>query len=656
MRPELAASHRQVRRQMRDALRPPRRMHLSDWADRHARLSAESSAAVGRWKTIPYQRGIMDAITDRRIHTVSVMKSARVGWTKIINHTIGYFAHYDPCPMMVVQPTIGDAEGYSKDEIAPMIRDTPVLRPLFPETGRREAGNTILHKQFPGGQLRFVGADSPRGFRRVSMRVVMFDEVDGYAQTAGEEGDQLKLGIMRSLYFWNRKILLGSTPTLDQTSRIQKWFRRGDQRYYHVPCPHCDHAQVLRWENLKWDKDRPETAYFACTNPACCDPETGEIRRIEYKHQRWMIEEADRRERAGIPGYGWVATNPDAEPGHASFHIWAAYSYAPNATWADLAREWLESHKNVEERKTFVNTVLGETYKGEGDAPDWKRLYDRREPYKMGVVPRGAIALFAGVDVQKDRLEVEIVAYGRRMQSWSVDYRVIPGDTASLDGPNSPYSRLDELLGEVFPTQDGGTARIRRMGIDSGFNTQTVYAYAMRHKAGNRVIAVDGKKDTFVQIIGQPKLIEVSALGKRRIGSVKLWPVGGGHVKTELYGWLKLDRPTDESGEDYPYGYCRFPQYPEEYFRGLTAEEIVPRLVKGYRRYQWEKVFERNEPLDCRVYARAAAALDGIDRWTETRWSEVEAELGNRTERQKPEAAPVVTGPKISRARDPYLS
>lgn len=498
-------------------------MHLSEWADRHAVLSAESSADVGRWRTIPYQRGIMDAITDRRIELVTVMKSARVGWTKILNHAIGYHAHYDPCPIMVVQPTIGDAEGYSKDEIGPMIRDTPVLEPLFTPPGKRDSTNTILHKLFPGGQLRVVGADSPRGFRRVSMRVVMFDEVDGYAPTAGEEGDQLKLGTKRTEFFWNRKILAGSTPTLDQTSRIKRRFEAGDMRYYHVPCPHCQHPQVLKWENLRWEKDRPETAAFLCAD-GC-----GAL--IEYRWQRWMVEEADRRARAGDERYGWVPTNPNAEPRHASFHIWAAYSYSPNATWEQLAREWLASHRNIEERKTFINTVRGETYKGEGDAPEWKRLYDRRETYPMGTVPAGAVALFAGVDVQKDRLEVELVAFGRRMQSWSVDYIVIPGDTSQLDDETSPYRRLDELLGQSFPHAAGGTARIRRLAIDSSYNTNTVYQWAAR-QASNRVIAVDGR-DSYQMIIGQPKPVEFNVRGKRKSRAVKLWPVGVSLAKTE---------------------------------------------------------------------------------------------------------------------------
>jgi len=621
--------------EIRKAWAPPPRLTLSQWADRHAFLSAESSADVGRWKTIPYQVGLMDAITDRSIEKVTVMKSARVGWTKIINHAIGYHMHHDPCPMMVVQPTIGDAEGYSKDEIAPMLRDTPVLEGLIEESGRRDSGNTILHKVFPGGQLRMVGADSPRGFRRVSIRFIAFDEVDGYAPTAGEEGDQIKLGIQRTTYFWNRKVLAGSTPTLDQTSRIKRLFERGDQRYYFVPCPECRHMQVLKWENLRWEKGKPETAQFHCEGCGVGIP---------YRWQRWMVESGE-----------WRATNQNPEPGHASFHVWAAYSYAPNATWEILAREWLDCHKITEERKTFINTVMGLPYKGEGDAPDWKKLYDRRAPYRTGVVPAGGLVLFAGVDVQNDRIEAEIVAYGPRMQSWSVDFRVFPGDTSDHEGAKSPFRQLDALLEEWFPHELGGQAQVRMLAIDTGFRTHTVYQW-VRAKAANRVIAVDGRGESFQMMVGQPKAVEINPTGKKKIGSVKLWPIGTSLVKTELYGWLKQDRPTAESGEDLPHGYCHFPEYPEEYFKQLTAEEIVPRLVKGFRRYQWENVYGRNEALDCRVYARAASALLGIDRWSDRKWEELrEAVTVKPAEKPAAVAKPVVTRPKVSRADDPYL-
>jgi len=636
---------------LREGWRPPARLNLSTWADEHAVLSAESSAEVGRWKTIPYQRGLMDAITDRKIAQVTVMKSARVGYTKLINHAIAYHMHHDPCPIMVVQPTIGDAEGYSKDEIGPMLRDTPCLAGLIEESGRRDSNNTILRKSFPGGQLHLVGADSPRGFRRVSIRALFFDEVDGYAQTAGEEGDQIKLGIQRTSYFWNRKVVAGSTPTSDTSSRIKKLFERGDQRYYHVPCPSCRHCQVLRWENLKWQDRKPETVRYMCES--CGTP-------IEPRWQRWMVEEADRLQLAGEPGAGWVATNKEPEIDvhgrvHASFHIWAAYSYSPNATWPQLAAEWLACHKNTEERKTFWNTVLGLPWKGEGDAPDWKRLYDRRELYPIGRVPAGGLVLFAGIDVQREWIAVEIVAFGRNMESWSVDYRVFNGDTSVHDGERSPWRQVDALLNEDFEHELGGTLRVRLAAIDSGdgLRTQTVYAYC-RNWPVNRVIAVKGRGNDYSMIIGQPANVEVTDRGKRKIGSVKLWPVGDSLVKTELYGWLKQEKPTVESGEPFPFGYCHFPEYPEEYFRGLTAEEIVPRLVKGYRRYQWEKVYERNEPLDCRKYARAAAALTGVDRWKDEQWRALEQAVTVRKDPAAP-AQQVMFKPKVSKNRDPYL-
>lgn len=629
---------------IRHSWSPPPRLTLSEWADRYAVLSAESSAEVGRWKTIPYQRGMLDACTDRAIERVTIIKSARVGYTKMLNHLIGYHMHYDPCPIMVAQPTIGDAEGWSKDELAPMLRDTPVLEGLVADTSKRDSGNTILHKQFPGGQIRIVGADSPRGFRRVTMRVLLLDEVDGYSASAGEEGDQIKLAERRTDTFWNRKIVAGSTPTLDQTSRIKRLFELSDQRHYFVPCPECKKTQVLRWERMKWESKQPETVRYICEH--CEAP-------IEYRWQRWMVEEADRLQRAGDPTAGWVARRQDIK-GHAGFHIWAAYSYSPNATWPHLVREWLDCYKNIEQRKVFCNTVLGEAYKGEGDAPEWKRIYDRREPYAINTVPVGGLVLVAGADVQKDRIEVEIVAYGRNMRSWSVDYRVFPGDTSVIDGPGSPWNGLAELLNESWRHPYGGELRVRLLGVDSSYQTNAVYNWVRRWPV-NRVLALDGR-DSYQMIIGQPKAVEVTERGKRKSKSVKLWPVGVSLIKTELYGWLKQDRPTAESGNEFPFGYCHHPEYPEEYFKQLTAEEIVPRLVKGFRRYQWEKVRERNEALDCRVYARACTGLLGIDRWKDEQWLAIEEELGLINDGPKnTNAQPLFLKPKSSRADDPYL-
>ena len=225
------------------AFKPPKKLTLSEWADEYAYLSAESSAEGGRWRTLPYQKGIMDAITDPNVEQVTVMKSARVGYSKILNHIIAYHVHMDPCPIMIVQPTIEDAAGYSKEEIAPMIRDTKCLRGLIADAKAKDSTNTILQKQFPGGTLSLVGANSARGFRRVSRRIVLFDETDGYPATAGTEGDQIKLGIRRTEYYWNRKIVAGSTPTVQDFSRIEQLFGQSDQRKYYVPCPDCGHMQ-----------------------------------------------------------------------------------------------------------------------------------------------------------------------------------------------------------------------------------------------------------------------------------------------------------------------------------------------------------------------------------------------------------------------------
>lgn len=601
---------------------PPPKLTLSQWAERYAQLSAESAAEPGKWRNLPYQVGIMDAISDPRVERVSVIKSARVGYTKIIGHCIGYHMHYDPCPMMVVQPTEADAEGYSKEEIAPMIRDTPVLRDLVAESKTRDSGNTILQKQFPGGTLSLVGANSPRGFRRVSRRVVIFDEVDGYPPSAGPEGDQIKLGIRRTEYYWNRKIVAGSTPTTESQSRIAPMFEESDRRYFHVPCPHCEEFQVLKFPNLVWPEGKPEEAHFVCIH---CK------KKIEHKDKRRIVE-------AGR----WIAEGEFK--GHAGFHIWAAYSFSPNATWGQLAKEFLEAKKQgTEALKTFINTILGETWKEKGDAPEWERIYDRREPYRIGTVPRGGVFLTAGVDVQKDRIEAEVVAWGRDRESWSVEYRILMGDTAlDVSEAGSPWAALDALLGELFPREQGGDLSIRGMAIDTGFQTQQVYNWARRHPA-SRVFPIKGRAD-LATIVGQPAPVEVSTIGKKLRRGLKVWPVGVSMVKSEIYSWLRLRRsnnPTDPS----PPGYMHFPEYGEEYFLMLTAEELVSRNRKGFTVFEWVKTRDRNEALDVRVYARAAAYVLGLDRMLDHHWATLDPGGDPR-----PKPAPTPAEPSVSPA------
>ncbi len=581
---------------VRGIVRPPPKLSLSEWADEHFYISSESAAVPGRWKTLPYQKGIMDAVSDPAVTQITLMKSARVGYTLMINATIGYYIHQDPSTIMVVQPTVDDAKGYSKESIAPMIRDCPALSAIVLDdensaVASRDSGNTILHKKFPGGVLAMVGANSGTGFRRTSRRIVLFDEVDGYPPSAGSEGDQIKLGIKRSEYYHNRKIVAGSTPGLARSSRIAELFEAGDQRRYYVPCPHCEHMDFLAFHEsdegghwMHWPKDRPQDATFICSKCGC---------EIEHKHKREIVAKGE-----------WRAARPDVI-GHVSFHIWAAYSYSPNASWGQIAMEFIEAKDNVEKLKAFVNQTLGETWQEKGDAPEWERLYQRRENYPIASVPDGVKFLTCGVDVQKDRWVYEVVGWGNAFESWSIDSGVIMGDTSN----EGQWAKLDELLNRTY----GSNAKIRGLAVDSGYNTQMVYNWA-RHRVG-RVIATKGATGVARSIIGVPTPVDVTYGGKRIARGCKVWIVGTEIAKSELYGFLSLPIPTE--GQPFPLGFCHFPEYGEDFFKQLTAEQLVTTVTRnGFSKMEWQKLPNReNHFLDCRVLNRAAAAQLGIDRF-----------------------------------------
>lgn len=618
-----AGALKEARIRTRAALLPPPRLRLSEWAEAKFYLSAESAAEPGRWKTLPYQRGIMDTITDPAVTFVTLMKSARVGYTKIINATCGYYIEQDPCPIMVVQPTIEDAQGYSKEEIAPMLRDCPDLAKIIPEPKTRDSDNTILAKRFPGGSLTVVGANSARGFRRVSRKVVIFDETDGYPPSAGSEGDQIQLGIRRTEYYWDRKVIDGSTPTDAGRSRVEARFLMGDQRRYYVPCPHCGFMQVLRFANFKWPKGRPQEVKLICIE---CGAE------IDHAHKRDMVAAGEWRPGPHPQFPEFEAPAPFN--GHASFHIWAAYSFSPNASWAQLATEHVDAtRKGPEALKTFINTALGETWTDRGEAPEWERLYQRRDTYALGSCPRGVLFLTAGVDVQKDRLVYEVVGWGRDKRSWSIDTGVLPGDTSDLK--NGPWLQVDALLTRSFAHVGGAQLAIAMLAVDSGYNTQTVYAWGKRHPM-NRVIAIKGTDDAKI-LIGSPSPVEVTVAGRKLKRGYKVWPVATNIAKTELYGWLGLPTPTREEVEAvgdqqaFPPGYCFFPEHGEDYFRQLTAEQLVPhKNRRGFTTFTWELIPGReNHILDSRLYARCAAAVAGLDRFRESDWQALERSIGD---------------------------
>jgi phage terminase large subunit GpA-like protein len=586
--------------------RPDPLLTISQWADRYRWLSQRASAEHGRWRTerTPYLREIMDCLSPMSLIERTVfMKGAQIGGTECGNNWMGYIIHQAPGPMMAVQPTVEMAKRNSKQRIDPLIEESEVLRKLVRDPRSRDSGNTVLSKDFPGGVLVMTGANSAVGLRSMAARYLFLDEVDAYPGDVEGEGDPITLAMARTRTFARRKVFLVSTPKITGMSRIESAYEESDQRKYWVPCPTCREFQILKFAQLRWPKGDPQSAVYICEH---CGQE------IRNHQKQSMLARGEWR--AGAKGDGRTA----------GFHISSLYSPVGWFSWGDAAKQFEQAQKNPALLQVFVNTVLGETWTLLGEAPEWQKLYDRREDYKVGLVPRGGLFLTAGADVQKDRIEVEITAWGRGKESWSVDYRVFEGDTSRA----AVWEKLTGLLNESFTTESGLELPIMQLAVDSGFATIEVYQWARRQ--GGRVLVIKGDSRT-PSLIGSASPVEVGPMGAKLKRGVRVWPVNSGMAKEELYRWLRQDRPTDEDvakGIPFPSGYCHFPRYSEEYFKQITAEQLVTKIVKGYRRHEWQKMRERNEALDCRVYARAAAGRVGIDRFQEKHWTDLERRVG----------------------------
>ena len=576
--------------------KPEPKLTLSKWADDFRFLSKTASSEAGRWRTdrTPYLREIMDSLSPYSDYEkVVFMKGAQVGGTEAGNNWIGYVIDKAPGPMLVVQPTVEMGKRWSKGRLAPLIDDTPVLRDKVKDPRSRDSGNTVQSKEFAGGVVVVTGANSAVGLRSMPVRYLFLDEVDAYPGDVDGEGDPVSLAIQRTSTFARRKILLVSTPTIQGLSRIEKEFEISDQRYFYVPCPFCGHYQKLVWSQVKWPENMPSEAYYECEG---CRGE------IQNHHKTEMLERGE-----------WRKNNQNSRI--AGFHLSSLYSPVGWFSWGQAAVNFINAKDNEQLLKVWVNTTLGETWVDKGEAPEWERLFERKENYKIGNVPRGGLILTAGVDVQKDRIECEIVAWGSDKQSWSIDYKII--DKA----PTNPdvWKELDDILSTEFESEDGQFRKISMMAIDAGYATQEVYSWVRSHSSSN-LMAIKGTAKAIVPL-GNPTKVDINKNGKRIKSGVKLWPVGVSILKSELYNTLKLCRVDDE----YPAGFAHFPEYNPEYFKQLTAEQLVTKTHKGYPKSEWQKMRDRNEALDCRVYARAAAIALGIDRFSENRWNSMES-------------------------------
>lgn len=512
----------------------------------------------------------MDALSEPGVHTAIVMSSAQIGKTVILKAIVGYHVDQDPAPILIMQPTEHMAEAFSKDRLAPMIRDTPCLKHRIADPRSRDSGNSILHKRFNGGHLTMVGSNSPSALASRPIRIVLCDEVDRYPASAGTEGDPVNLAIKRTATFWNRRIVLTSTPTVKGLSRIEQAYLISDQRRYYVPCPHCQHYHHLQWANVHFDPAHPQNAAMAC-------PECGGL--IEEKHKGALLAKGE-----------WRAENPGVK-GIAGFHINELYS--PWRRWADVVTDFLAAKGQPETLKTWVNTSLGETWEEQSEKSDPASLLSRRENYTRDRLPAGILYLTAGVDCQDDRLELEVVGWRQTSrdeppESWGVEYHVLRGDPART----AVWEQLDNILKGEWRTETGRVLRISAACVDSGgHHTAQVYAFCTERK-GRHVYATKG--------MAGPRPVWSHKAGKSQKYKAQVWHIGVDTGKDAWYARLRIADPGP--------GYCHFPlAYNEDYFDMLTAEQVRTKYSKGHPVREWFcPKGRRNEALDIRVMSLAA--------------------------------------------------
>ena len=587
----------------REALRFEADLTVSQWADSHRVLSGKASAEPGPWRTdrTPYLREVMDCLsTTSPVQRVVLMAGAQLGKTEGGANWLGYVIDHAPGPMLMVQPTVDMAKRLSKQRLETLINETPTLADKIAPARSRDSGNTMFSKEFPGGMMILTGANSATGLRSTPCRYIFLDEVDAFPSDVDGEGDPVTLAERRSTTFSRRKIFMTSTPTVKDFSRIESEYLLSDQRRFYVPCPCCEAMQWLKWPQLKWQDNEPSTVAYECE--ACCE-------RFSESNKTRMLTAGEWR--ATAPGDGKTA----------GFHISSLYSPLGWKSWEEVVEDFLRAKGDAPRLKTWVNTVLGETWEEDyASKVSADGLLERCEHYKPAMVPEGGLALTVGVDVQDNRLAVSVWAWGRDEEGWLLDHQEIYGD------PSRPelWKQLDEVALREWPHASGYKLRPDVVAIDSGGHfTAEVYQYA-RERGRQGVVAIKGQSQRGKPPIGKASKVDVNYQGKTLKRGALVYPVGGDTVKTTLFGRLKHNEPGP--------GFLHFHMKTTgEYFEQLTAEKQVLRYNRGgFPTREWvKKPSARNEALDCLVYAYAAVNLmyQRYDR--RTIWDQLEKRLEN---------------------------
>ena len=567
--------------------KPPEKLTVSEWADRKRKLSPESSAEVGSWRTsrTPYLKEPMDSFNDPKVRHIVIVASSQVGKSECINNLIGYIIDQDPGSILFIQPTTIDAKEYSKLRIAPMIRDTKCLKSKVSDPKSRDSANTILQKAYPGGILTMCGSTEAHALASKPIRYIFGDERDRWATSAGNEGDPWELATARQITFYNAKSVEVSTPTIKGASAIETAYADGTKERWKTRCPHCGKYSEITFENIRFDKEETVVGndktykvfniYYIC--PECGATSTeDEIKRQPSK---------------------WVAENPDAYEQHGTRSFWLSSWVSPWASWKSTILQYLKAIGNSRKMQVVYNTRFGLLCEDRGDLEDEDSVMARREQYPAEL-PDGVLCLTCGVDTQDDRLEYEVVGFGHFWESWGIAKGIIMG-RPDLD---ETWERLDQVIDHVYKFQNGRGLKISCTFVDEGGHFTQDVRQRCRDRLGKKVFAIKGRGGDGIPYTTAPKKQKIVVKGKA-IGQTWVYEIGVDAGKQLIFDNLRVQTPGGK--------YCHFPlrdDYGPAFFKGLLSERLV---YKSGRKnpWVWEKIpgHERNEALDCRNYAQAAA-------------------------------------------------
>lgn len=600
----------QVAKKCFENFSPPEDLTVSEWADKYRRLSPESSAEAGPWRTrrTPYLEEPMKAFTDPKVRNIVMVAASQVGKSEFEMNAIGYIIDQDPGTIVYVHPNIEDAKKFSKLRVSPMVRDCVSLRRKVHDkkAGKYDKNsNTVLQKSFPGGMLIMCGSNAPSALASIPARYIIGDERDRWATSAGKEGDPWELAKRRQTTFYNSKSIEVSTPTIKGSSNIEESFSRGTQERWCHRCPHCGEYSNIVFSDIKFEPEsffvNRRKQYRLVGGPDWCCPKCGAL----------STEEEVRKSPAK-----WIAENPEAyEKGVRSF--WLNAFSSPWVPWERIIIEFLESKNNPERLKVVYNTLFGELWEDRGDIVEEESIFSHREDYGQcedgspADLPDGVLVLTMGVDVQDNRLEYEVVGHGHYGETWGITRGMMMGSPGDKD----TWQQLDDLVDHAYKFANGKALKISMTCIDSGGHfTQEVYENC-KARLNKRVFPIKGKGGEGIPYVSPPSKVPIRD-NKRNLTWLYVLGVDAG--KTAIMNSLKVETPGPR--------YAHFNKdpaagYDSAYFSGLLSEKLTLVHTGAGDKWKWEKIpgHERNEPLDCRNYALAAFRilnpdLDAVER------------------------------------------